>query len=454
MIRGFRAWLNSMQAHMIGFALGVIVVITALSISLITIAGPPQRSPMTIYDLSRVIRGLEPARTGLAQEFTRTKASHAREPASEVERQLSGFLARELKVPAADVRLYLGNRAPSHLAYVARQAALYAQDGGSSPIVQGTLIAAVRQADGTWNLYVRRSKAGFENYWQLLRASPWLGFLIVVPLSMWFSTLIARPVRAFAAAASQAGDGRREFPVPVEGPTEIRVAARALNEMQARIRDFVRERTALVGAIAHDLRTPLNNLRFRIAGAPDEVRIPAEADIRQLELLINSTLDYVESDGRILTIDPIDLGSLLESIVDDSRAQGQVAFTAAAPVRIEGDILLLRRLFANLIGNALKYASTVTVALAATPTEAIVEIRDDGPGIPPADLARAFDPFFRGERSRSRTTGGIGLGLAIVRSVAETHGGTVTLENLPAGGLLARVALPLRHAPANEVTAE
>lgn len=440
----FRAWLNSMQAHMIGFALALIVVLTALNVAFVVLAGPPQRSPMSVYDLSRVVRGLPAAQAGLAGEFIRSTSNEARLPATEAERQLSGFLAKDLDVPADDVRLYLGNRSPAYFEYLDKQAALYARDGRGSPLIDGTVVAAVRQPSGIWNLHVRRSKAGLANYWNLLRNSPWIGFLAMIPLSMWFSAWLARPVRAFVQAASQVG-GSKDYPVPVVGPTEVRVAAKALNDMQARVRAFIQERTALVGAIAHDLRTPLNNLRFRIARAPDEVRIPAENDIIQLDRLINSILEYVEGDGRALAVEPIDLTSLLQSMVDDLHDRGITVEFAAVPVQIEGDLLLLRRMFANLIDNAVKFAPHVSIALTASSAQATVEITDDGPGMSPPDMARAFEPFFRGERSRSRTTGGIGLGLAIAKSVAEGHGGEISLTSGAEGGLRVGVVLPLTH---------
>jgi two-component system, OmpR family, sensor kinase len=439
-----RTWLNSMQAHMIGFALTLIVVLTALNVTFVVFAGPPQRTPMTVYDLSRVIRGLPPALDRLEGEFTRSTSKEARLPATAAERQLSGFLAQDLNLPPDHVRLYLCNRSPAYFEYLDKQAAFYARDGRGSPLIDGTVVAAVRQPSGIWNLHVRRSKAGLENYWNLLRNSPWIGFLVMIPLSMWFSAWLARPVRAFVQAASQVG-GDKEYPVPVVGPTEVRVAAKALNDMQARVRAFIQERTALVGAIAHDLRTPLNNLRFRIARAPDEVRIPAEGDILQLDGLINSILDYVESDGRALAIEPIDLTSLLQSMVDDLHDRNIAIPFTAVPVQIEGDLLLLRRMFANLIDNAVKFAPHVSIALSTTPAQATVDIADDGPGMSPPDLARAFEPFFRSERSRNRTTGGIGLGLAIAKSVAEAHDGQISLSSAAAGGLRVRVTLPRKH---------
>lgn len=448
MTERIRDWLNSVQAHMIGFAGAVIILLTVLSAGIVILASPPQLSPITIYDISRVIRGVPPAQQNLPKEFTRHKSADARFPASDVERRLSGFLAEDLGLSPDRVRIYLGNRSPTYLSYLERQAAYYSQGHRGSPVIYGTVVVGVRRADGAWDVHVRRSKNGFENVWDWLRASPWLGFLIILPFATWFSTKIARPVRAFAQAASQVGGGK-EFLVPVAGPTEIRVAAKALNEMQARIRTFGRQRSALVGAIAHDLRTPLNSLRFRVAQAPDEVRIPAENDIKQLDRMIASILEYAENEARPLAIEPIDLLSLLQSMVDDRQDQGvniTINFDVGSAT-IEGDLLMLRRLFANLIDNAVKFASSVWVTLRSTPSQAVVTITDDGPGMTPSDQAQAFEPFFRGEPSRNRTTGGIGLGLAIAKAAVAAHGGDISLANRPSGGLQVDIVLPLRQTP-------
>jgi signal transduction histidine kinase len=442
MIARARVWLNSMQAYMIGFALSVIALLTLVSVLTVEFAAPPRLAPLSIYDLGRVILGEETARFGLEDEFTKAAAQEPAVPSTEVEQRISRVLAEEIGEPTGDVRVYLGNRSTRYFTYVERQLDAFDRDRRASPTITGTIRASVRQPEGNWQTYARESGNGFVDVWTLLRASPWIGGLIILPFSMWFSTRIARPVRAFAQAASRVRDGQQKFPVPVIGPNETRVAAVALNEMQSRIAAFTRERTTLVGAIAHDLRTPLNTLRFRIAGAPDAIRAGAESDISQLDRLISSILDYVENDGKVLAIETIDLTSLLQSLVHDNSDLGRDIAITAVEARVEGDVVMLRRLFANLIDNAFKFAAKVSVSLTCDEASARVEILDNGPGMPPADLERAFEPFFRVERSRNRDTGGIGLGLSIARSIAEAHAGTLTIENAAQGGLLARVDLP------------
>ena len=446
MIDRIREWMNSMQAYMIGFAFSVIVVLTCVSMIIIEFTGPLRRGPLSMYELSLVVRGEEPARARLRGEFEVSLRPSARLPSTTVEQGLSKILAEDLGRPADSVRVYIGNRSITYFDYLNRQVQLYTRDGRHSPSVSGTVIAAIRQGDGRWQVFSRKSQEGFQDVWLLLRASPWMGALMLIPFSMWFSTRISRPVRAFAQAASRIEGGRQPLPVPVVGPNETRVAAKALNEMHSRILTFVRERTTLVGAIAHDLRTPLNNLRFRIAGAPDSIRAAAESDIKELDQLIDTILEYVENEGKPLAIEVLDLTSLLQSLVDDSSDIGREISLTADDVQVEGDLLMLRRLFSNLIGNAFQFANAVSVDLKGDASHATVEILDDGPGMPAADLERAFEPFFRGERSRNRGTGGIGLGLSIARSIVEAHCGDLTLENASEGGLLARAIIPVKHA--------
>jgi two-component system, OmpR family, sensor kinase len=445
MISRISTWVRSMQAYMIGFAMSVVVVLTLVSLIIIELAGPPRRAPVSIYDLALVIQGRQPARDGLLNEFEFSHRRSAPGAESDVERRLARVLAEDLGTSAESVRIYLGNRSTAYFDYVERQLLLYEQDGRDSPTVSGTVIAAIRQSDGNWQVFARESQNGYQDVWFLLRASPWIGALVLIPFSMWFSTLIARPMRAFTQAVRRLGSQARPVTVPVVGPNETRIAALALNEMQDRILAFVQERTTMVGAIAHDLRTPLNNLRFRIAAAPESVRAAAESDIEQLDSLINSILHYVENEGRPLSIEILDLTSLLQSLVDDNTDRGRDVTLNAENVMAEGDIVLLRRLFSNLINNSVQYSNKVMVSLKADGGNAIVEILDDGPGMPVADLARAFEPFFRGERSRNRETGGVGLGLSIAQSIAQAHRGSLTLENTADMGLLARVVLPLNR---------
>ncbi|RZI59981.1 MAG: HAMP domain-containing protein, partial [Zymomonas sp.] len=300
-------WLNSIQAHMILLALGTIAAITAINIIAINFNYGPSSSPVSLYEMTRIVRGLDIVQIP-PKLLERGRTAQA--PASEgtAERLISRLLAARLSLPERDVRVRLqSDRYRPQI--IADEARIYADEGAANPILLGGFTIYVRQADGAWQTHSRT-----VDYWQARSVRFWryatyyLGIVIVLPLAMLFSARFNRPVKAFAVSAGRIGEGQYDRPVPLVGPTEIRQAAVALNDMQERIANLVRERTALVGAIAHDLRTPLSNLRFRIANADAETRASADAEIRHMEQLIGSTLDYVDGEGRPLITEPLDLG--------------------------------------------------------------------------------------------------------------------------------------------------
>jgi signal transduction histidine kinase len=292
---------------------------------------------------------------------------------------------------------------------------------------------------------VVRSHPVLVTPWQK-RVALWfvLSAVAMAPVVWIFARRLSRPIGLFADAAERLGRDPRAEPVQVKGPAEIRVAAAAFNDMQGRLRRYVEDRTAMMGAIAHDLRTPLTRLRFRIDALPEEQRAKMESDIDQMEEMISAALRFVRDESRPAERTPLELSSLLESLCDEMAETGALTeVESGEKVVLEGDPMALRRLFSNLLENAVKFGGRARARVFRDQTTAVVEIDDDGPGIPPADKEKVFEPFYRREPSRSRQTGGIGLGLAVVRSIARGHGGDVALENRAGGGLTARVLLPL-----------
>jgi len=268
--------------------------------------------------------------------------------------------------------------------------------------------------------------------------------LLAFPFAWLFSRRLAKPIRAFAQAAERIGRNQLVEPVKLQGPSEIRLAAEALNDMQARLQRYIGERTSVVGAIAHDLRTPLSRLHFHLESAPEALKQKAAEEIAEMEAMIAATLEFVQNEGRRQPSEPIDLGLLVEGVVDDLTDLGhQAEFTNGTTAVVRGDAVLLKRLFANLIINAVTYGNRAEVHVARNNGTVVVDINDEGPGLSDEDMRRAFEPFYRAEGSRNRSTGGIGLGLAIVQSAVRAHGGTVTLSNRTEGGLRARVTLPV-----------
>ncbi len=302
----------------------------------------------------------------------------------------------------------------------------------------------VREPSGSWAVIRPQPAFGLDPWQQRILLWFVLSALAMVPIAYVFARRLSRPIKQFADAADRLGRDPQAQPLELKGSAEISVAVRAFNDMQERLRRYVDDRTAMVGAIAHDLRTPLTRLRFRIEGLPDDQKAKISADIDQMEEMISAALTFVRDASQPGERTPLELSSLLESLCDEMAETGAATEVASGEkVVLEGDPMALRRLFSNLLENAVKYGSRARTRVFRDEANAFVEIEDDGPGIPPSDREKVFEPFYRREPSRSRQTGGIGLGLAVVRSIARGHGGDVDLINRAGGGLTARVQLPL-----------
>jgi signal transduction histidine kinase len=315
--------------------------------------------------------------------------------------------------------------------------------GKDEPLIFGDFKLGVRQSDGHWLVVEPKPTFRFDSWQQRVLLILLLSVAAVTPLAWLFARKLAQPITAFADAAERLGKDPRTPPLSISGSGEVVAAATAFNNMQERLRRYVEDRTAMVGAIAHDLRTPLTRLKFRIEAAPDDIRPKLAADIDQMEAMISATLGFVRDTNRPAERTKLELSSLVESVIDEAaETGGEATVERADKVVVEGDPVALKRMVANLVDNALKYGGAVRGSVYAEDGMAIIEIDDDGPGVPPAELERVFEPFYRGEPSRNRETGGIGLGLAVVRSLARAHGGDVTLHNRPGGGLRACVRLP------------
>lgn len=315
--------------------------------------------------------------------------------------------------------------------------------GMAHDIFMSPFRVAVQQPDGSWLLI--RPKPSFPTPWQQIII---LWFVIsavaLAPFAYVFARRLAAPISAFAAAAERLGRDPNASPLTLRGPAEVGRAVRAFNDMQERLRRYVEDRTAMVGAVAHDLRTPLTRLRFRIEGVPQPLRSKMAADIDQMEAMVSATLAFVRDATQLADRSRLELVSLVQSIADEMAETGlDVSAETNASVVIEGDPIALRRLVTNLIENAIKFGARARTRVYCQDGSAIIEVDDDGPGIPEAERDQVFEPFHRGERSRSRETGGAGLGLAVVRSVARAHGGDAELINREGGGLRARAHFPL-----------
>ncbi|GAA5265976.1 two-component system, OmpR family, sensor kinase [Acidiphilium sp. MT5] len=277
-------------------------------------------------------------------------------------------------------------------------------------------------------------------------------FVLGAAMIIWAVLRLTAPVRTLAAAAEQLGRDIGNAPsLPESGPSEIATAAIAFNTMAARIRRFVEDRTFLLTAIGHDLRTPITRLKLRVEFLEDEaVRDKFMADLDELEAMVASTLAFGRDIAASEAMVPVDIATLLRTALDeaaDVATDGAecVSFSGPDHLTLRVRPLSLKRALANLIANAINYGGAARVSLRQAQRDMVrIDIEDDGPGIPAAELERVFEPFRRIETSRNRRTGGTGLGLAIARNAVRAHGGDITLANRPGGaGLIASVFLPV-----------
>jgi two-component system OmpR family sensor kinase len=426
-------------------AVGTALLLGLLNLGTLYLRPPPRDVPLTAYEVARVLDGAAIAKptTGLTVAVAATPP--VLDAVTDSDRVVALALARDLGLSPADVRLHreeTHGRQPRPTGQERRELTTYGIDH-FNPVIFGAFTAAAKLPDGRWRSVSRAGRDRLQSWQTGTAATSLLSLVIVVALAWLFSRRLARPIRAFALAVEKVGMRRQLTPVEENGPAEIRLAAAAVNDMQRRIAGHIAERTAVVAAIAHDLRTPLTRLAFLLASAPEALRAKAELQIEEMERMIASTLEFVEDETRARPREPVDLALLVEGVVDDMADTGRdVTLAGVAPATVSGDAMLLKRLFANLVANAVVYGGRGAVTLTTEPGWATVEVADAGPGLGAEDLERAFEPFYRAEASRNRTTGGIGLGLAIVKAAAERHGGTVTLVNRPEGGLSAKVRLP------------
>ena len=307
-----------------------------------------------------------------------------------------------------------------------------------------TVTVSYRLADGAWLNVVARAPL-VDPIW---RSRFFLAFavmaIVVTVLSVWAVRRATAPLGLLGRAAVRLGRDVNAPDLPEDGPLEVRRAATAFNDMKRRLRDLIRDRTQMLAAITHDLRTPITRLRLRAEFVEDaEQRARMLGDLDQMEAMITATLAFVRGDSADEARQVLDLAGLVQSVADDAADLGRdVVYDGPARAAFSGRPLALRRAFANLVDNAVKYGDRARVTLEAAPARFVITVADQGPGIPEAEIERVFEPFHRVETSRSRETGGTGLGLAVVRSILRGHGGDVTLANRAEGGLCATVTLP------------
>ena len=271
-----------------------------------------------------------------------------------------------------------------------------------------------------------------------------LGSILV---SAWSINRFTQPLAQFKSAAEKLGIDIHATPLQVKaGPAIVQEVAEAMNQMQQRIQDLIRDRTQMLAAISHDLRTPITRMKLRLQLIDgDNMQDELSSDLDEMERMVNETLSFARDDSREETMVQVDLVSLLSTITNELQDMGRsVVFESALPrAPVSGRPLALKRAFVNLINNGVRYGQSVSIKLSSQAGKIIVRVDDQGPGIPEADMERVFQPFFRLEHSRSRHTGGVGLGLAVTRDIFQAHRADIQLRNRKPKGLQVLVTFEL-----------
>jgi len=465
----FSPWPRSLFGRLVGVLAVELVVAQGLSAwinwaerdrVLLEAAGmqPVQR----VADIVRLLDSLDPAERGRIVRILNVPplvVTLDRPPLTEAAQADTGVHARML---GAMLRTVLGDQRKVKVAspagsasdprpagpWVGRHAMMMGPGGGMGGRGPGPggmrLITQVQLMDGQWATFdttLPREATSLP-----VRLLLTLTVLLVVVLTLSFIAVrwLSRPLRTLAEAAEGLGKNIHAPPLAEEGPTEVRQAARAFNTMQSRLVSYIEDRTRVLAAISHDLKTPLTRLRLRAELLDDEdTRARFEKDLGEMQSMVTDALAALRGLDAPAQTAPVDVMALLESLQADNREQGRtidIEGRAASP--LTADPLRLKRCVGNLLDNAVIYGQRAHVSVEDSPKSLTLRIRDEGPGIPEAMLERVFDPFFRLEGSRSRETGGTGLGLSIARNIARAAGGDVSIRNRPAGGLEAVLVLP------------
>ena len=272
--------------------------------------------------------------------------------------------------------------------------------------------------------------------------------LLLLALAVYFMTRQVRPILRLAWAMDKFGKGRDVGDLRVAGPTEIRRAGAAFNLMRKRILRHISQRTEMLAAVSHDLRTPLTRMKLELEMLDEGRATPGDindlrSDVEEMTRVVDGYLDFARGEGAQESMQPFELGAYLQEIADRaSTPETRIDVELERPITLPLRPIAMRRCLANLIQNAARYGSCVRVRATSNHGQVWIAIDDDGPGIPVEQRAAVFKPFYRLDASRSPETGGVGLGLTIARDIVLGHGGDIELTDGPEGGLRVLIRLP------------
>lgn len=302
---------------------------------------------------------------------------------------------------------------------------------------------SIALADGQWlNVGTRFEPPPLQWPWISIVSFGITAALVLVSACWFLLTRLTGPLLRVSRAADRLGRGEAVEPLPLIGPGEVRGLTQAFNRMQERLTRFVADRTQLLAALGHDLRSPLTAMRVRAEMVDEEeTRESLVASVEEMQEMVEGTLAFARGMANAEASETVDLRNYIEQLRTDMIDGFALDAPDNAIVRLRPQSM--RRALRNIIENAQRYGGGAEVSVRTDPEHVQILVTDKGPGIPEADLQQVFEPFFRLEKSRSRETGGTGLGLSIARTIIRAHGGDVALSNRAEGGLLATVTLPL-----------
>jgi len=426
-------------------ALASLLLATLVSVAVVGWMPRPAPPPMRLDQAVQVLRG-EQAAAPLGLHLATQDAP----PKGSASDWLTQLAALQMGLPAKEVRLVWSGQGKAPDVQVieggevldgtARVGVLKAQAALLTAMQWPPFEMGVRQADGRWRV-VGSDHSDLAAWRRQVILALLGGAVLLAPLAAWASIRLGRPLRRLADASARV-DLQADTPLPDDGPREVQMLAAAIGTGRERLRAQAQDMTHMLAAVAHDLRTPLTGLRLRAEFAPTPQAARMVADIERMDTMIEQVLDYARGELQPLQMRPLDLAALLEECVQAALLRGvEISIQGPDSLPWHGDALLLRRAFDNLIDNADRYAGAMELRLTVVERGVQLEVMDRGPGIAEGDRVRLLQPFQRSERSRSRTTGGAGLGLAVAANVARRHAGELQLLHREGGGLVACLLL-------------
>ena len=437
------------------FALVLICVLATLALGLGVVALSPPPSPSTFLINSFVEAYREGSNEVVAVARSREPPRFWRTPSSQPETLIGASVAEALGKRPDNVRVAMA--VPTLFGLVARsEVANRGQmtiidvphelraSPGAAPFSMSALLrdervrvppflAAISNADGSWS--VLRPREALPTPWHLrIAAVFFLALVVVTPLAWLGARRWTRPVRRLAERVDQFDGQSVGSPAcRSSDAAELQALERAFDALRVRIADQVEQRTAMLMAVVHDLRTPLTSLRVRSEDAPLEVRPGMLRDIARVEKMIDGILNFASTRAQREDDAPIDFQSVVREAAGMLQRSGATVHTEINSVWILGNSIELSRAVDNVLQNAIRYGSKIDVKLEHEGSMALLQVRDDGPGVPEELIPKLTDPFFRVETSRSARTGGLGLGLATTNAIVAAHGGSLDFRNLSRG---------------------